>query len=67
MPAVFNAANEVAVAGFLAGNLPFPAIATVIEEALEAHRPVEVDSLETVLAVDRETRAIAQEALNQQC
>ena len=67
MPAVFNAANEVAVAGFLAGNLPFPGIAAVIEGALAAHRPVEVDSLETVLAVDRETRAIAQEALNQQC
>jgi 1-deoxy-D-xylulose-5-phosphate reductoisomerase len=67
MPAVFNAANEVAVAGFLAGNLPFSAIAAVIEGALAAHRPVEVDSLETVLAVDRKTRAIAQEALNQQC
>jgi 1-deoxy-D-xylulose-5-phosphate reductoisomerase len=67
MPAVFNAANEVAVAGFLAGNLPFSGIAAVIEGALAAHRPVEVDSLETVLAVDRETRVIAQEALNQQC
>jgi 1-deoxy-D-xylulose-5-phosphate reductoisomerase len=67
MPAVFNAANEVAVAGFLAGNLPFPGIAAVIEGALAAHRPVEVDSLETVLAVDRETRTIAREALNQRC
>jgi 1-deoxy-D-xylulose-5-phosphate reductoisomerase len=67
MPAVFNAANEVAVAGFLAGNLPFPGIAAVIEGALAAHRPVEVDSLETVLAVDQETRKIAREALNQRC
>ncbi|HSL70533.1 MAG TPA: 1-deoxy-D-xylulose-5-phosphate reductoisomerase [Longimicrobiales bacterium] len=67
MPAVFNAANEVAVAGFLAGNLPFPGIAQVIEMALEAHRPMEVDCLETVLEADRETRVLAHEALNQRC
>ena len=66
-PAVFNAANEVAVAGFLAGDLPFTGIAGVIETALNAHRAQEVDSLETVLAADREARAIANEALKQKC
>ena len=34
-----NAANEVAVAAFLDGELPFTGIAEVIERALEASRP----------------------------
>jgi 1-deoxy-D-xylulose-5-phosphate reductoisomerase len=67
MPAVFNAANEVAVSGFLAGDLPFTQIAAVIETALATHHPVDVDSLETVLAADREARAVAHEALKQKC
>jgi 1-deoxy-D-xylulose-5-phosphate reductoisomerase len=67
MPAVFNAANEVAVAGFLAGDLPFTGIATVIESSLATHQPVAVDCLETVLAADREARETAREALKQKC
>jgi 1-deoxy-D-xylulose-5-phosphate reductoisomerase len=67
MPAVFNAANEIAVAGFLAGNLPFTGIATVVESALAAHRPSAVDCLETVMAADREARENAYEALKQKC
>lgn len=66
-PAVFNAANEVAVAGFLAGELPFPGIASVIESALNAHQAVPVDSLETVLAADAEARSAAREAMRQKC
>ncbi len=62
-PAVFNAANEVAVAGFLAGQLSFDRMAVVIETALAAHAAVPVDSLETVLAADREARATAAIAL----
>src|SRR5262245_49609379 len=67
MPAVFNAANEVAVAGFLAGDLPFTGIAAVIESTLATHRPLAVDCLETVLAADREARETAHEALKQKC
>lgn len=67
VPAVFNAANEIAVAGFLAGNLPFSGIAAVIEAALSAHHRVEVDSLETVLAADHAAREVAHEALKQEC
>ena len=55
-PAIFNAANEVAVEAFLAGNLPFRAIPELIEAALEAQPAVEADSLETVLAADRRAR-----------
>jgi 1-deoxy-D-xylulose-5-phosphate reductoisomerase len=66
-PAVYNAANEVAVAGFLAGQLSFPGIAAVIERALEMYAPVAVDSLETVLAADIGARAVALEAVRSGC
>jgi 1-deoxy-D-xylulose-5-phosphate reductoisomerase len=66
-PAVFNAANEVAVAGFLSGAVPFTAIAEVIARTLDAHDPCAADSLETVLAVDRRARATADAALRKIC
>jgi len=64
-PAVYNAANEVAVAAILAGELGFPAITDVIAAALEAHSPCKADSLETVLAADAEARATARRAIEQ--
>ncbi|MGH8686835.1 MAG: 1-deoxy-D-xylulose-5-phosphate reductoisomerase [Burkholderiales bacterium] len=58
-PAVLNAANEVAVEAFLAGGLPFTAIAPVIEEAL-AHAPAgAADTLERVAAADAGARRTA--------
>jgi 1-deoxy-D-xylulose-5-phosphate reductoisomerase len=66
-PAVFNAANEVAVAGFLAGACRSPALPTVIARALDAHAPCAADSLETVLAADRRARDIADGALRNIC
>ena len=51
-PAVFNAANEVAVAAFLAGRIPFGRIAETIERVLDAHRVEPVRDLETVRAAD---------------
>ncbi len=62
-PAVYNAANEVAVAGFLAGHVPFGGIAETVERVLADHVPVPVDSVETIHAVDRAARAAAEEAL----
>ena len=62
-PAVYNAANEVAVAAFLAGELSFPGIPEVIEAALESHSPCTADSLETVLAADAEARESARRAI----
>lgn len=62
-PAVFNAANEVAVAAFLAGDLPFPGIAELIERVLEAHEPRPADSLSAVLEADRAARAQARKFL----
>ncbi len=54
---VLNAANEVAVAGFLAGNLRFPQIAECAEEALEQSDFPAPNSIEDVLEIDRGTRA----------
>lgn len=62
-PAVYNAANEVAVAAFLADELPFSAIPDVIEAALRTHRAEAVDSLDTVLAADRDARDAARNAI----
>ena len=58
-PAVFNAANEVAVTAFLAGRVPFLAIPRIIEHTLSRLKTVEPNSLEQVLATDQEARAIA--------
>ncbi|MCD6733387.1 MAG: 1-deoxy-D-xylulose-5-phosphate reductoisomerase [Burkholderiaceae bacterium] len=59
-PCVLNAANEVAVAGFLAGELRFPGIAAVAEAALAASgsRAAGAD-LDEVLDIDREARSYA--------
>jgi 1-deoxy-D-xylulose-5-phosphate reductoisomerase len=66
-PAVFNAANEVAVAGFLDGVVPFSGIADVIARALDGHAQTAADSLDTVLAADRYARAAAGAALRKIC
>jgi len=55
-PIIFNAANEVAVAAFLAGQLGFTAIPVIIERALQALDSKAPDSLDDVLETDRSTR-----------
>jgi 1-deoxy-D-xylulose-5-phosphate reductoisomerase len=62
-PAVFNAANEAAVAAFLAGCIPFGRISHVIERVLEDHRPEPVAEVETARAADRWARRRAHELL----
>jgi len=58
-PAIFNAANEVAVAAFLNGRLPFLAIHRLVDLALQAFDPQDPASLDEVLAVDADARRIA--------
>lgn len=58
---VLNAANEVAVAAFLAGKIGYAAIATIIEKTLSDQKLVEPQSIEVVKAADLETRILAQE------
>ncbi len=56
MPAVFNAANEVAVELFMKGKIGFLSIYEIIEESMNRHEPVEINNVETVKSVDQETR-----------
>jgi 1-deoxy-D-xylulose-5-phosphate reductoisomerase len=58
-PATLNAANEVAVAAFLEGRLPFLQITAVIEETLNSVGPGPLRTLEEVLAADARGRARA--------
>ncbi len=62
MPTVLNAANEVAVAAFLDGRLPFPAIAASIEETLAGCPSNEAGDIDAILALDAEARRHAEEA-----
>jgi len=55
-PAVLNAANEVAVAAFLDGQIPFLAISRLIEQVLEALPVEKVGALDDVLAADAAAR-----------
>jgi 1-deoxy-D-xylulose-5-phosphate reductoisomerase len=52
LPAVFNAANEVAVEHFLSGNSPFPAIWETVEAVMEAHQSVASPSLDAIVQAD---------------
>jgi 1-deoxy-D-xylulose-5-phosphate reductoisomerase len=56
MPAVLNAANEVAVEAFLAGRIPFLAIGAVVEETLGRHRSSPAVDVEVILSADRWAR-----------
>jgi len=58
-PAIFNAANEVAVAAFLAGRASFLAIPQIIEHTLENVANFEPADLDAVLRADAEARRVA--------
>ena len=63
-PAVLNAANEVAVAAFLAGNLSFTRIALLVEEVLaRGNRPPAPHTLDDVLQIDASARQRARTML----
>jgi 1-deoxy-D-xylulose-5-phosphate reductoisomerase len=65
MPAVLNAANEVAVARFLDGDIAFPDIAATVASCMDAWEPAPCDSIDRLLAADgwaRETAASWQHA-----
>lgn len=63
MPAVLNAANEVAVGAFLAGRTGFTDIAGIVAKVMQAHDPVRYTALEEVLDADRWARAAAEALL----
>lgn len=59
LPAVFNAANEVAVERFLAGAVSFPDIWRIVTATMARHEPVEHPALEAILAADAWARRVA--------
>ncbi len=65
-PAVYNAANEEAVAAFLDGTLPFVEIPRVIEGTLDACALRSAESLEAVQDADREARRRARKLIEEQ-
>jgi 1-deoxy-D-xylulose-5-phosphate reductoisomerase len=61
MPAVMNAANEVAVELFLKEKIQFTDIARIVEESMSAHRNIQSPSIEDIIEVDTATRNRVQE------
>jgi 1-deoxy-D-xylulose-5-phosphate reductoisomerase len=63
-PAALNAADEVAVAAFLEGRLPFLGIPEVVERVLERTPRTKLNAIDDVLAADNEARRQAAEAVS---
>ena len=66
-PTVLNAANEVAVASFLQGAVPFSDIARTVQEALNEADYDAPRSISDVLQIDRMTRESAQAMMKASC
>jgi 1-deoxy-D-xylulose-5-phosphate reductoisomerase len=64
-PAIYNAANEVAVAAFLDGRISFLAIPRVVEQTLGSLKNFEPADLSAVLALDTDARRAAMRHLEQ--
>lgn len=63
MPAVMNAANEVAVEAFLKGKIGFTGIATSIARTMDAHEPHTLATIEDVLSSDLWAREKSRELI----
>jgi len=59
MPAILNAANEVAVEQFLGGNLRFTDISNIVDRVLNQSKGGLAESLDLVLEADRNARVLA--------
>lgn len=64
MPAVMNAANEVAVAAFLAKQLRFDRIPVIVEDTMQRTEATHDCDLENVLAADWQSRRLCRELLS---
>ncbi len=64
LPAVLNAANEVAVEAFVEGRLSFTGIAEVVEKVMNALASRPSQTLEELMAADEEARELAIQALS---
>jgi 1-deoxy-D-xylulose-5-phosphate reductoisomerase len=64
LPAVMNAANEVAVARFLDRQVRFPDIWRIVEEVMDRHGPIAHPDLDAILQADQWARKEAQGHVN---
>ena len=64
-PAILNAANEIAVSAFLKGRIGYLEIAAIVSDTLDRFDPAAPDTLDAVLDVDREARALAEERVKE--
>ena len=63
MPAVLNAANEVAVEAFLAGRLKFSAIESIAERVLQSIESSPISGIDDIFALDAQARRLAHDAI----
>jgi len=66
-PVALNAANEEVVEAFLKKKIRFSEVYDVIREAVEAHDTREVNSIEEIFQIDRETRIKTRKIIEQRC
>jgi 1-deoxy-D-xylulose-5-phosphate reductoisomerase len=66
-PIVLNAANEVAVARFLAGTIGFTEIAEIVAAAVEAGSFAAPGSIDDVVEIDRATRDRVEAGMKDAC
>ena len=66
-PAVLNAADEVAVQAFLDGRIGFTSIAAVVEKTLSDVEMQPIATVDDVVAVDTQARAVAHTQLGSSC
>jgi len=66
-PTILNAANEIAVASFLGGQIGFTEIASLVEQAIERAVAGAPSSIEDVIQVDLETRRAVAELIEARC
>ena len=64
---VLNSANEVLVDSFLKGNLEFLGIQKWVEKILDKHIPQKISDLESILALDKETRELVERERKKVC
>ncbi len=63
MPTVLNAANEIAVDAFLNEKVRFTDIAKIIEQTMAEFNAEQADSLEIILATDKQARDVAEQVI----
>jgi 1-deoxy-D-xylulose-5-phosphate reductoisomerase len=63
MPAVLNAANEIAVEAFLEGRITFPRIWSLVEEAMNRSHNFARPSLDDIIKADGQARDLVREVL----